>query len=102
MQVDITDADRDAFLACLDGVDRDRAIDLCFSLRRTGATLEQIVDDLLAPAQREVGRRWEHGVWSVADEHAATAITDAVLSVLAVDAAGGPPRLDGPRRHRRR
>ena len=42
--------------------------------------------DVLAPAQREVGRRWEEGSWSVAQEHAATAVTDVTLGLLALDA----------------
>jgi methanogenic corrinoid protein MtbC1 len=41
-----------------------------------------LVQGLLAPAQAEVGRRWEANQWSVADEHAATAISDAVLGAL--------------------
>src|SRR4029450_778541 len=45
--------------------------------------IQDIVQGLLARSQAEVGRRWETNQWSVADEHAATAITDAVLGVLA-------------------
>jgi methanogenic corrinoid protein MtbC1 len=40
----------------------------------------RLIDEVLAPAQREVGRRWYANEWTVADEHAATAITDAVLA----------------------
>ncbi len=45
--------------------------------------------EVLAPAQREVGRRWEDGRWSVAQEHAATAVTDTALGLLALDAEAG-------------
>jgi methanogenic corrinoid protein MtbC1 len=48
-----------------------------------GAPVQELIQGLLAPAQLEVGRRWELDQWSVADEHAATAITDAVLGALA-------------------
>ena len=48
--------------------------------------------EVLAPAQREVGRRWEDGRWSVAEEHAATAVTDTALGLLALDAE---PKRDG-------
>ena len=40
------------------------------------------VTDLLAAAQQEVGRRWEFGEWTVAQEHAATAIVDAAVAHL--------------------
>ena len=33
--------------------------------------VQDLVQGLLAPAQAEVGRRWEANQWSVADEHAA-------------------------------
>ena len=51
-----------------------------------GASPEALVLDVLAPAQREVGRRWEDGRWTVAQEHAATAVTDTALGLLALDA----------------
>ena len=35
-----------------------------------------VVQGLLGSAQAEVGRRWEANQWSVADEHAATAISE--------------------------
>ncbi|MBV9094157.1 MAG: cobalamin B12-binding domain-containing protein [Streptosporangiaceae bacterium] len=45
---------------------------------------------LLAEVQREVGRRWQHRQFSVADEHAATAVVDLALSAVALEA--GPRR----------
>jgi methanogenic corrinoid protein MtbC1 len=38
--------------------------------------------NILAPAQAEIGRRWEDNQISVADEHVATSITDALLAQL--------------------
>lgn len=52
-----------------------------------------LVSDVLAPVQVEVGRRWQRNDYSVADEHAATAIVDNALATLAVTApapAGAP------------
>ncbi len=46
---------------------------------------EAAIDQLLAPAQHEVGRRWEFGEWTVAQEHAATAIVDDVIGGIHVD-----------------
>jgi len=53
---------------------------------------QQIILDILAPAQAEIGRRWEDNQCSVADEHVATSITDAVLAQ--VGAAIPPPTTD--------
>lgn len=46
-------------------------------------TPERMILDILAPAQAEIGRRWETNRCSVADEHVATSITDAVLAEVA-------------------
>jgi len=51
---------------------------------------EQVIRDLLAPAQAEAGRRWHQARWTIADEHQATAVTDAAL--YGVTSAGNPPR----------
>jgi methanogenic corrinoid protein MtbC1 len=44
---------------------------------------ERLILDILAPAQTEIGQRWETNRCSVADEHVATSITDAVLAEVA-------------------
>ncbi len=44
----------------------------------------RVVTQLLAPSQRAVGERWLHDECTVADEHAATFVTESVLSSLAV------------------
>ena len=44
------------------------------------------MEQLLAPAQREVGRRWERRTCNVGHEHAATAIADAALALITVEA----------------
>lgn len=49
-----------------------------------GARLASVVEDVLAPAQVEVGRRWQAGEWTVAQEHAASAVTDAALAAAAL------------------
>lgn len=64
------------------------AVRLMTDLAATGLSLEQIVTEVLVPAQVEVGRRWEQGRWSVAQEHTATGITEIALqtAVLATGA----------------
>jgi methanogenic corrinoid protein MtbC1 len=71
------------FVGHLERQDRKGATRQALGLLGAGATVEDLVLDLLGPAQVEVGRRWETNQWDVADEHAATAITDAVLGALA-------------------
>jgi methanogenic corrinoid protein MtbC1 len=79
----ITAADVERFVECLARRDRKAAARQALGLLETGATIQELVLALLGPAQVEVGRQWEANQWSVADEHAATAISDAVLGALA-------------------
>lgn len=56
------------------------------------ASVADVIDQMLAPAQAEVGIRAQRDDWSVADEHAATAITEVVLGVLALRQPASPSR----------
>lgn len=49
-----------------------------------GNSVEDLIVDLLAPTQREVGLRWQTHRWNTAQEHAATAVVDGVLGALAL------------------
>jgi methanogenic corrinoid protein MtbC1 len=40
------------------------------------------IRDAVGLAQREVGRRWQAGSWTITQEHAATAVAEAVLAEL--------------------
>ncbi len=71
------------------------ATDLVMGLMESGASLSEIVQDVVAPAQTRVGELWERGEWTVAQEHTATAVTEAAVSALWVMTArrqlnGGP------------
>ena len=68
----------DALVRC----DPATATDLVMDLLESGASLSEIVEGLVAPAQVHVGELWERGEWSVAQEHAATAVTDAAVSAV--------------------
>lgn len=59
-------------------------IDLVLGLLASGAAVDQLVEEVLAPVQREIGRRWEANQWNVADEHAATAVVDGALGALSL------------------
>jgi methanogenic corrinoid protein MtbC1 len=81
-QPQITQADVERFVDHLARRDRKAAVRHALGLLEAGVTVQDVVQDLLGSAQAEVGRRWEVNQWSVADEHAATAISDAVLGAL--------------------
>jgi methanogenic corrinoid protein MtbC1 len=79
----ITAADVERFVEYLARRDRRAAARQALGLLEGGVGVQELILGLLGPAQAEVGRRWEANQWSVADEHAATAISDAVLGALA-------------------
>jgi methanogenic corrinoid protein MtbC1 len=79
------------YFRSLTDVDAFGATDLVLGLLDEGTPVERITAEVLVPAQIRVGQMWEQGKWSVADEHAATAVTETAL--LALSAAAG-------RRHR--
>lgn len=60
------------------------AIDLVLQLLADGVAVDQLITEVLAPVQLEVGLRWETNRWDVAEEHAATAVVDGVLGALAL------------------
>ena len=47
-----------------------------------GVAFDSLLFDYLIPAEREVGRRWQQGDYLVAEEHAATAAVETVISLL--------------------
>jgi methanogenic corrinoid protein MtbC1 len=73
------------YLELIEVADRRGALALVADLAAAGVSVETLVLELLAPAQREVGVRWERREWTVAQEHAATAITDAALALVTLD-----------------
>jgi methanogenic corrinoid protein MtbC1 len=66
-----------------------RAVELALARVRDGERVTDVVRHLLAPAQREVGLRWHVGRYTVAQEHAASAVIDDVLGLLTMHLA--PP-----------
>jgi methanogenic corrinoid protein MtbC1 len=82
----------DALVRC----DPADATDLVMDMLESGASLREIVEDVVAPAQVHVGELWERGEWSVAQEHAATAVTEAAVSAVWVMTARRQLN-DGPR-----
>lgn len=70
------------YLSCLDAADEYAAVDVATGLLGRGVPAERILLDLVAPAQAEVGERWARNEWSVAQEHAATHISDRVVAAV--------------------
>jgi methanogenic corrinoid protein MtbC1 len=63
-------------------------------VRATGADPLKIIDGLIVPAQERVGELWLEGEWSIAQEHAATAVNEGLVHWLCSDA--DPPAPDAP------
>jgi methanogenic corrinoid protein MtbC1 len=55
---------------------------LVHDLLTAGAEPVSVLVDVVAAAQREVGRRWQRGEWTVAQEHAATNIAITATKVI--------------------
>ncbi|GAA3861788.1 cobalamin-dependent protein [Saccharothrix violaceirubra] len=75
--------DRDELLDALSAADEDAAVALAERLLDAGVPAENVLIDLVADVQTEVGRLWQTNRWTVAQEHAATAISERVIAVVA-------------------
>ncbi len=71
--------------------DRRAAVRLTLDLLDRHVSREQIIVDLLAAAQREVGELWYCGELTAADEHLASGVTSAALDTL-MGETSQPPR----------
>ncbi len=91
----IEPAEAEAFLDYLDRRDLGAAIALALGLVDDGVPVPEVLHMMVAPAQAEVGARWQRNEYTVADEHAATAVADAVVSVLSAERipVGEPVRM---------
>ncbi len=62
--------------------DRSGAVRRVLDLVDVGVPAASIIQDVLTPAQHEVGERWQRREWSTADEHLVTGVTHAALEAL--------------------
>jgi methanogenic corrinoid protein MtbC1 len=83
---------RMALLAALVDGDLDTAYRVATELLEDGVAFEDVVGEVLGPVQRELGLRWADGDLTVADEHAATAAAEDLVTLL----TGGLAPADGP------
>jgi methanogenic corrinoid protein MtbC1 len=70
------------YLRALSRQDRGAALGVATRAADARSPVE-VIEAMLAPAQVEIGLRTQRDDWGIAEEHAATAITEVVLSVLA-------------------
>ena len=85
---------RSRYLVCLESNDLRAGSAFAEDLVSEGNPLSQVIDEVLRPAQVDVGRRWQANEVTVADEHAASAITEAAL--MAGASASSPARAIRP------
>ena len=71
-----------AFMAALERGDVLAALAVVDKERAAGTSLAQIAIEIIGPAQATVGHRWQTAAWTVADEHAASGISEAVLHLV--------------------
>lgn len=69
-----------------------RAVRLVVDLLDEGLPAVTLITDLLGAAQHEVGERWQRAVWTTADEHLVTGVSQAALEALAAAAGPGEPQ----------
>ena len=80
------------YLRALSRQDRSAAVGVAGRAADARTSVEEVIEQMLVPAQVEVGIRAQRDDWSIADEHAATAITEVVLGVLAMRQPAPVPR----------
>jgi methanogenic corrinoid protein MtbC1 len=86
-------ADSERFWACLLAADASGGRRIVSGQLDHGVPGSTIIRELLAPAQHAVGLAWQRASWSVADEHAATAVVDSALA--AVESSSTVRRVTG-------
>lgn len=89
----VTDTtDWQQFLATAAAGDHRGAGDCAAALLARGIPMQRLILDVLAPAQHEVGLRWQSNRWTVTQEHISTAVVDRVLETLELQATSIPTR----------
>lgn len=84
-----------AYLEALRAADAAGAYRVLAQARERGMRLLDLYEWVITPAMHEVGRLWERGAITVADEHLATELTQRALTALRADALGEPDDATG-------
>lgn len=72
----------ESYIKALDAADRRMAVELVSELLGRGVDPLDLLLDLITPAQKVVGERWQSGEYTVAQEHAATAVSEAAVGTV--------------------
>ncbi len=83
-----------SYLGAIERGDRREAVDIALGLLERGADAESIITDLVAAAQREVGRQWQQGRYSIAVEHRASGIAESALQAVSDTAMRAPGSVE--------
>ena len=89
----VLDSEVEAYWQAISAGDGDAAYGVAAAARDRGADLGDVLGALVTGSQARVGRLWAANEWTVAQEHAATAVSESVVTRLA--GAVEPP-ADGP------
>ncbi len=81
--MDVTHRTYAAYVQALADADVGAAVTALDDSLGRGATSGQLIREVVSRGQRETGERWLAGTWSVADEHAATAVAEQAMAVVA-------------------
>ncbi|HET8566645.1 MAG TPA: B12-binding domain-containing protein [Solirubrobacterales bacterium] len=79
-----------AYLEALRAADAAGAYRVLAQARERGMRLLDLYEWVITPAMHEVGRLWERGAITIADEHLATELTQRVLTALRAEGMGEP------------
>lgn len=79
----------DRYFRAVSVPDAEGALEALDEALTAGVPPAELISDVLARSQQAVGLKWQRGEWSVADEHAATAIAKRALTLVS------PPRAHG-------
>lgn len=63
--------------------DTGSAVGIALGMLDRGVPADSIIEGLLAPAQHQIGERWQRNDLTIADEHLATGIIDSAVHALA-------------------
>jgi methanogenic corrinoid protein MtbC1 len=91
----------DRFMSLVGDGDEYGAVELVAALLRDGVPPQRILIDLIGTTQHRVGELWAANEWSVAREHAATAISERAVAAVAAHrtmASARPPAAGRGRR----
>jgi methanogenic corrinoid protein MtbC1 len=89
----VQDPDLARYWAAVSAADEEAALAGALAARDRGVPLEEVLTGLVVASQLRVGELWADNAWSVAREHAATAVSEAVVRRLGEDL---PEPTEGP------